>query len=384
MSTASLILPLFLLITSALTFGCKQAAIDAQSHITTESNETWNVKIANPLADQFREIYAIEDNGLLISGNFEKTGFELFKTTVEYGEWEKFAKVEGKRIINLHFFDIDRAVMILTDDGQQHSRTIMRTENGGRDWETTYNAENVSFGSMEKGEPGTGIILGSPDAGRYPKELKTLVLVTRDFGKTWADMSGRIQSQLNVTKSGRSETLDLIIGRPDNTFAAMTSSGRIFKTTDQGNSWKLMPHSAEHITKIFPSEFGKFENCRFWVMERQNAMENRTAAISSQRTDGVWERYNLEGHYFLQVIAISGDEFMAEAFPSDGTINPAIPKNGIILYSKNRGKEWSVVYKNDKPEPFGQMHKVSRDNVLILRRDSNIVELTRRARADNP
>lgn len=362
-------------------FGGRKDAIETRAVVLGEKDDSWTVSISNPGKNRGIEAYSAYDDKLIIGGIFERNGFTLFKTS-DGEKWEDLVRIDGQPIINLNFFDRDRAVMILTDNSSGRSRTIMMTENGGRDWKTVYSAKNVLFGSMETGAAGTGIIIGDANVGAIPPSYTALILLTRDYGKTWTDISGKLTSLLIVEKDKRPETLSGIYHETGSTFVTLTSLGRIFKTSDLGDSWTLAPNSPEGILRGYPARFGKFEeDGGMWVTEGAISIEDKFAAISSRGPNSGWERYRLDNYYFYEVSSVSGNELVASGVRLTGSAvtNSTGSKQGVILYSKNRGKEWSIIYQDDKTSQLGSIYKLSPARLFVIGQEGNIISLTRRS-----
>jgi photosystem II stability/assembly factor-like uncharacterized protein len=130
---------------------------------------------------------------------------------------------------------------------QQNHCGMYRSDDGGKSWQSIQKGLPSSFGfpaAAHPADPDTAFLipLNGDDKGRFMPDARAAVWRTRDGGKSWADLRQGLPQQnayfgvlRQAMATDRLEPAGVYFG---------TSSGTLFASTDEGESWKPL---AEHL-----------------------------------------------------------------------------------------------------------------------------------------
>ena len=142
----------------------------------------------------------------------------------------------------LDFRDVEaidaRTAILLATAGK-----IYKTTDGGEHWSLQYDntTPGVFLDALAFWDAQNGIALGDPMNGRF------LVITTSDGGKSWKQVASEnmppsIEGEAAFAASGTCLTVD---GKQNAWFGTGGNAARVFRSTDQGRTWKV---SATPIT----------------------------------------------------------------------------------------------------------------------------------------
>jgi len=166
----------------------------------------------------------------------------VYRTTDGGKNWEQTLSIvtTAERIYCIEAFNADTAFVIGGGTGGSSNKaSIYRTTNGGTDWQVVYTATNRTafWNAIHFWDSKNGIAYGDPlSPGR-----QVLIVRTSDGGATWTPISNLPLA--NVNEFGlfncfyffdKSNGWFGTTGQPGN-------AGRVFRTTDGGNTWNAFP-----------------------------------------------------------------------------------------------------------------------------------------------
>ena len=131
---------------------------------------------------------------------------------------------------------------------QDHSG-VYRTENGGDNWEKIENGLPAGFGFVMWRDHGSGRLFTIPleaDTNRVPVDGALRVYRSDNDGDTW-EVSGSGWSEAAQYTGVLRGAFD---GDGEGTFCFATTGGKVWITTDNGDSWRELPHSFPRVGAV--------------------------------------------------------------------------------------------------------------------------------------
>ncbi|MFC1554579.1 WD40/YVTN/BNR-like repeat-containing protein [candidate division KSB1 bacterium] len=179
----------------------------------------------------FRGICAVDDNIVWASGSRGT----VLRTVNGGNDWEYFAISGAERLDfrDVQAFDADNAIVISAGAPAK----IFKTINGGLDWKETYSNETqgIFFNSMDFWDMDNGIAVGDPLDGGF------MMIRTADGGNTWEqvpkeNIPAPIDGEAQFAASG---TCLIVQGENNVWFATGGGAARVFRSTDRGDTWTV-------------------------------------------------------------------------------------------------------------------------------------------------
>ena len=166
----------------------------------------------------------------------------VYRTTDGGKNWEQTLALvtTAERLYCIEALNADTAFVVGGGTGGSGNKaSIYRTTNGGADWEIVYSATNPAafWNAIQFWDNKNGIAYGDP----LTTNRRFLIVTTNDGGTTWTPISN--PPLANVNEFGLfncfyfSDKLNGWFG----TSGQPGNAGRVFRTTDGGNTWNAFP-----------------------------------------------------------------------------------------------------------------------------------------------
>ena len=186
--------------------------------------------------------------------------------------WDKFMlEIPGTGIQDVHCAGRDTILVAMAGDPQAMNGFLLRTTDGGADWETivTMNASKFLFTDMK-----TGYLYG------YDGILKTT-----NSGMTWDTLA-------------ETPATDLVFMNGDQGYLSFSRS--LFSTNDGGRNWKLV-RTIKNPKWIMGQDFSKIECLsRLGTGELVFTLNSRIIKVDAA---GKWSQYEFTRPYYqLQMV----------------------------------------------------------------------------------
>jgi photosystem II stability/assembly factor-like uncharacterized protein len=257
----------------------------------------------------------------------------------------------------------------------EYEATLLHTNDGGKAWHAQFAAQSVELIGLNFISSKEGWVLGAKFfklGDRMKSEM--FVLHTVDGGKNWVEKSNELNSAVRASSVEQSEFPADILAIKGDAAAVVTRSGLTFRTSDGGRRWqslgkyetagldaqKLMQASLETDPRVLASTGGG----------------HGTLSLLAVRQSDSWSSRVLDRILLKDALYISDKELLAcgsVLLPN----NQPLERNGagIVLYSANEGRNWTVVHRSSKAQSLNALARSDEKNVWIAASDGSFVHL---------
>lgn len=342
-----------------------------QSNIEKRNTSSLKVKkIQLSENEDIRNVYFYDQNvGYAIA-----TTNILYKTTNGGNSWEKVNSFLNVAVANIFFVTPAEGFAIALKSVKDNSfganieSQILKTDDGGRNWKIVYSSESTILQKLVFNSSGMGAAVGRKNIASPELDSINFVLLSNDKGHTWAEVSEKL-NQIAVNERRRVEDyLTDVTFSEDKSIVALSLRGNIYNTTDNGNSWKVVANLVNESQQIGIYHLGGLGNGKFAVIGGTKSPDHGTEAIIGILDKNLdWDRYRLNGYYLADVEFLSNDEVIAAgSIISENNSGSAKGlSKGVILYSSDTGKNWSVIHETTLSTEFTSIAKLSAHKMFI-------------------
>jgi photosystem II stability/assembly factor-like uncharacterized protein len=327
----------------------------------------WKVETAqNAVSLGLDDVYFFDEHTGYAYSN-SNLGSAIFNTTDGGKSWEKISSLEDFVIQDLFFFNQSDGIGAMSRlSSPENGSYLMRTKDGGKNWEQIYSTHNERFRKITFNPEGLGMVVGSKSTSN--KWFSThLVLLTKDGGKTWVDISENLNS-IALNSAGRIDDslVDTLFSR-DNTIFVLSTTKRIYESSDEGKSWKLHSKLLNEPAQTGIRSFGKLDDGKLWLAGGAISEEGKWGMVAISNNRLGWDTYRLNDYYFSDVKFLSENEVVAcGVIVAKHNFGGANEQNtGVILYSTDSGKSWSIIHKSQRSNKFNSITKISENKLFV-------------------
>lgn len=133
----------------------------------------------------------------------------------------------------------------------------------------------------------------------------------------------------------------------------------IFTTSNDGKDWQRNQVVQGEPDQTGIRRFGSRENNRLWVLGSADSQEGVWSMLMVQDSDTSWVRYKLSAAVYLaDTISLSGDQFLACGYVVNYKGGHTREKQGVVLFSPDGGRNWSVIYRNKQVKAINSVSAV--------------------------
>lgn len=335
---------------------------EIKSSISSKSVIPWQVKsiqIAKD-ADINKTCFLDQKNGFAISFD------QIFITFDGGSSWKPLNSPKNVGLKDIVF--ISKSVgFVIGYRLRSKEFLILKTENKGQSWKTVYSSDTVSLNKISFDASGAAWAIGRKNTAEPKQDTVNLVLISNDQGKTWMDVSEPINQ---LAKNGRGRVGDYltdIIFPDDKETLILSLRGKIYAAGHQGKSWNRISILSGEPEQTGIGHLGKLDDGKLWIAGGALSQEGKWGMIAVMNDEANWDRYRLDGCFFSDIEFVSNNEIIAcGAKIAKNNFGGADDLNkGIILYSQDSGKSWSIAHESSFSNEFISIDKLSENKLFI-------------------
>jgi len=352
---------------------------EIRSALTTEKLSSWAVSASSVGSQETLNcLYFLNENEGWIGG---KGG--LYKTTDRGSSWERViinfpdqGEVDEVFFQNLLFgwVALERHVPYVSPHEENQS-WLVQTNDGGRTWRVQREDKDGALTHISFVDRPNGWLAGIRYVGTNPIRFSPSVFHTSNNGENWTDASPGLNDvatdQKDVYGDPLNDWIAAIVADGAATATVLTQRGKILRSFDSGQSWKqinLIPHEPSQTSF---RRLGQKASGKLWVTGGADSIEGTWGMLAEQQNGNSWIRYRLIGAYFSDVQLGSENIFIAcGSVLSDGR------RQAAIFYSKDGGRQWSIIYRDNKVERLNAIVSTSPYQIWAVGERGLIVHLT--------
>lgn len=336
---------------------------EIQSKVSNATSNPWRVKTIQLANDEDinRAYFLNEKVGFVISFN------KIFRTFDSGVSWEKanFPATFGLKDIFFNSESEGFAIGYKLGKGYNH---ILKTNNNGRNWKVVYSSDPVSLNKISFDSNGLGWAVGERITTDSRHDTVNLVLLSNDQGETWHDSSEQINQLAKNERGWVGDSLTDFVCLENKGNFVLSLRGKIYSTDNNGKSWSLVSKLVDEPDQTGIRHFGELDGGRFWVAGGTISTEGQWGMIAVMNNSSGWDRFRLNGYYFADVKFLSNNEVIAVgSIVAPNNFGGANEQNkGVILYSPDSGKNWSIVHESQTSNEFTSIAKLSENKLFVV------------------
>lgn len=316
----------------------------------------------------------------------------LYRTVDGGSRWERIEVGTPADAYVTHMFFVNPSTgWLLTSaeapsvsEYQANEARILQTTDGGVTWKEQYKAQASGLSRVAFANQQEGWSVGVKFMGVRPLHQANTVLYTSDQGRTWADVSASL-NQVAADGTGRVQdwATDVLTDEPHKA-TVLTLRGKVFSTTDAGKNWIELGAIQNEPRQTCICRLGVSKMGEIMVAGGTDSQEG-TWGIIARLSQKSWQRIRLSGFYLKDAILISDQEILACGSNASNRANaPSLAKAGAILYSKDAGRNWSIIYQTAKIKTVNALWMINKDNVWAAGDAGFLIHLQRSAVGASP
>jgi photosystem II stability/assembly factor-like uncharacterized protein len=261
-------------------------------------------------------------------------------------------------------------------DSQSNQFWIMNTSNGGQTWTVQYTQQSAVLTRIVLVDDQEGWAVGMNTIAVRPITQVHYVLHTRDAGKTWRDVSNRLNRAATDEQNRVQDHITDIYAKPPAKLLLLSLRGRVFSTENDGGNWQRVATLSDE-PQTCNCRLGVTENGNVWVLGGANSREGKWGWFAREESTNLWKRFRPNGVYFSDAVYLSNNRVIA----SGSMPSPEKPgqnrttEEGMLLYSSDGGQDWSIVYRSTKMATIKKLAAVGSDRVWAVGEGGFILSL---------
>jgi Uncharacterized protein related to plant photosystem II stability/assembly factor len=254
---------------------------------------------------------------------------------------------------------------------------LKHTTDGGRTWQLQYEGKEAEAAALSFTDARNGWLAGIKFGGLHPFRYTYLLLHTTDSGANWVDASAGLKQFTAERKQVPPDQInDGIMGLTLEGAASLTlitGKSELFTTSNEGQTWRPSIALQNQSDQDGIRRFGNKENRKLWFLTSADSIEGVGGGLTVEQPDGSWTSFKLPGVYFTDAVFLAGQQFLACGYAVDEETGQS-EKHGVVLYSPDEGRNWSVIYRSKKIKAINSLYVVNPtfavgagENGLLLR-----------------
>jgi photosystem II stability/assembly factor-like uncharacterized protein len=253
---------------------------------------------------------------------------------------------------------------------------LFQTTDGGQSWRLQHEDKASVVARVVFVNEQDGWLIGHRYIGLVPLRFNLLILRTSDQGRSWTDVSAEL-NRIATDDTGmvNDELVDMLQEGPV-AAVVLTSRGKIFKTSNYGQSWSKVAFIPGEPESTCICRLGIGEDGQFWLAG--GAYENGKGmwGMLAVEQPNLWKRYRLGNAYFKDALVFSKSHALTcGSIPLDKEDTADDQRLGVILHSADGGRLWTVIYLNKQIKTINALSAADPNSIWAVGEDGLIVHL---------
>jgi len=311
----------------------------------------------------------------------------LYKT-VDGGEtWEetKFTVPASAQVTKILFatpeigWSVLQTRSDLAIDYEQNHFWLQHTIDGGQTWKLQYDGKQAEITALAVKNAKEAWITGLKFVGLRPFRYTYLALHTADQGDHWLDVSKNLKDltarRMNVSSDEINEGVMGVVTPMSLPTTVLTSEAGVLTTSTDGSDWQpiqLIPADEER-TSI--RRFGLSQTHNLWILGSTDSLEGVGSMLMVQKSDTSWVRYGLAAVYLSDAVALAQSQFVACGYFVNYKAANGKRKQACVLYSRDGGQNWSVIYRDSQVESINSLCAVNGTHLYAVGANGLVIRI---------
>lgn len=253
---------------------------------------------------------------------------------------------------------------------------LMKTVDGGRTWQEKILKENTLIEGISFTDENNGWLIGAT----FNKALanpKMLILKSNNGGESWEDISSALNTLLAREDGFLNEVpVDIKFFAPQS-ILILTNRGKVFETSNSGKSWNFKVDINDDYAEFSGLELNVDD--KLYTIGSLDSPEGIYSIFGVEKQKNSWIRHFIKNISISEIKSLSKNELVAcgsmKKLEDDNPYKEY--RNGVIIYSPNKGEDWSIIYETSKVEKLKLIQLISPSQVISVGDSGEIISLTK-------
>jgi photosystem II stability/assembly factor-like uncharacterized protein len=343
----------------------KNMKIEAFSaSLSNKFNTEWKISKLNSRRSENPEKYFFITKKI-----FWSFGENIYKTS-DGGETWKYVDIDkpsNTLISKIYFADENKGWAIIQQREEDYSEFgknhfwLLVTNDGGESWKEQLDSSATIISNIGFSDTNVGWIVGNKYLMTGIVKSSLYVIITKDGGKSWKDVSIDLNQIANDIKQTGNRSINAIVVKNEK-ISLLMEDYWLFQSDNLGDSWKLVDNLPDDnpVDPIKIKRMGINQDGAIWFVGGSYHYTPLSGIIRESK--GNWEKYTLENTYFSDGIFLSNDQVIACGLKRE----KKQLSSAVILFSTDRGKSWSPIFQDEKIEYFEFLQKIDESIIIVL------------------
>ena len=256
----------------------------------------------------------------------------------------------------------------LVPDGYESD--VIFTSDGGKSWQVQYSGKALQICQVRFLDDQEGWAVGRRFVKKETHRDEVFVLHTTSQGKTWVNVSKNFPAATSIITD---------VYATERSKALVLSDETIFLTTSSGERWQKKGLIEGEPPQTAFLKIGQTSSAQLWLLGGADSREGMWMMLARLETNNSWTKYQAGGVYLRDALFFSQDEILAcgRLYVEDNA-SPVIEKrDGVILFSKDGGRNWAVVYRSNKVSDINSLSVSAYGNIVAVGNDGLVLRFRR-------
>lgn len=225
---------------------------------------------------------------------------------------------------------------------------VMHTSDSGRVWDVQSNGAALELYDVLFPDQKVGWIVGGRRTKRKILQSDVIVLRTTDQGQSWTDLSEPLNRTLGIPPD--SDAVVAVCKTSAGGMAILTAERRLLVSAVGSDEWRQVLELEGEPQQTIMQKLGQIDKERFWLSGGADSIEGRWGLLLLMESASSATNVRVPGVFFKDVVSLSEKKFLAcgSISADSGSADSSPKKEGIILYSEDGGKNWSLMVREPR------------------------------------